>query len=251
MGEAIVMWLFLLLYLSLPLPADAESIVTRAEPSVIRMGLGFDGATVTVIGAISQETQPDGAEVVVVLTGPPHSPVLAKIGRSWGIWTASPQQRINYLPSFYAIATSSSATLEFLRHSRQPARILLQDKLSYANRQQIPEDQFSALTSLMQSKGTYSELSGAVTVVNDTLFMAQFGLPAGISPGALRVESFLVGGGKVIAADNTALVAVAAALPRRILNFLLENAALYATVLIAGTVLITWAISAVIARLSP
>lgn len=248
------MRLVLLLYLLSPLPADAGSIVTRAEPSVIRMGLGFDGATVTVIGAISQETQPDGAEgpeVVVVLTGPPHSPVLAKMERNWGIWASSPQLRINYLPSFYAIATSSSETLEFLRHSREPARIRLQDKLSYANRQQIPEDQFSALTSLMQSKGTYAELPGAVTVVNGTLFMAQFALPAGISPGALRVESFLVGGGKVIAADNTALVAVTAALPRRILNFLLENAALYATVLIAGTVLITWAISAVIARLSP
>ncbi|NSY41069.1 TIGR02186 family protein [Leisingera sp. ANG59] len=254
MDDTFTMRLILLLTLFLPAAAQAGLIVTRAEPSVIRMGLGFDGATVTVIGAVTQEVQPDSSispEIVVVLTGPPHSPVLAKMERTWGIWAASPQQRINFLPSYYAIATSRSPTLEFLRHSRLPARIRLQDKLAYANRPRISEDRISALTSLMQSKGTYAELPGAVTVLDDTLFMAQFALPAGISPGPLQVESFLISGGKVIAADNTALVAVTAALPGRILNFLLENAVLYATALIAATILITWAISAVLTRLFP
>ena len=247
------MRLVLLLYLLFSSVAQAGPIVTRAEPGVIKMGLGFDGATVTVIGAIKGDALLDGAgdpEIVIVLAGRPHSPVLVKMEPSWGIWAASPQRRINYLPSYYAVATSRRGTLEMLKKFGQSARIRLEDKLAYANRIPILDWQMAALTSVMRSNGVYAEYPGEVSVVNGTLFKAQFNLPAGIPPGAIRIESFLISGGKAVASDNTALVAIKAALPRKILNFLLEYAVLYAVVLIAGAILITWAVSAFLSRLS-
>ena len=197
----------LLLLVAPLLMAQAEPVlVPDVSARSIEIRYTFAGAQLLLFGAI---LYPGGkvpkrpADIVVVLKGPVEPIVVREKQKIAGIWMNADKNRFRSAPSYYAVA--SSRPVRELVDERTAAifELGLQDLQLSPGGGALPEKErrFEAgLLDLRKRQGLYVEQPGGVEISDGVLYRARIAIPSQVPVGTYTAETFLIDGGKVIAA---------------------------------------------------
>ena len=199
----------LILLLLLGTPAAAEQVVAGLSQTRVSITANFDGSEILVFGAVKREAPPpDGPPlgVIITVTGPPAPVNVRKKSRVFGIWVNTEAVEIDAAPRYYAIATTAPlfdilSHTEDLRH-----RISIPQGIRSVGAPPEISDaaRFSeALIRLREASGHYRVDAGDVGLTDETLFQADFDLPANLTEGNYTVRIFLTRGREVIDHQTT------------------------------------------------
>ena len=180
-----------------------ETIVAGLSASMVSITTNFIGSQIIVYGAIKRDAPapPGKLAVVVTVEGPSSSVTVRKKSRHWGIWMNTAAAAITRAPSFYAIASSApmhdamSAT-DNLRYRVTIPRAIR--SVGVASSVADAQDFIDALIRLRTGDGRYAIDEGGVSMVQQTLFRADFDLPADLVEGDYRVRMFITRDGVVV-----------------------------------------------------
>ncbi|PYF09381.1 uncharacterized protein (TIGR02186 family) [Rhodobacter viridis] len=193
----------LLLLILMTLPAQAERVVAGISADNIGITAAFDGSSVLIFGAVKRDApEPEGQlGVIVTLEGPPQKVTVRRKTREMGIWVNSDKMVISSVPSFYAVASSApldrilSPETDAKEHISVPVAVeAYAGPLGRSDGRPFAE----ALLRLRETSGAYSVSERAVTLAADTLFRADFDLPANLIEGEYTARMYLLREGKVI-----------------------------------------------------
>jgi uncharacterized protein (TIGR02186 family) len=197
--------IFLALLAPLALGQAEPRLVPDVSQSDIEIRYSFSGAELLLFGAILYPggRAPDaGADIAVVLKGPPERIVLREKQKVAGIWMNVERVRFRSAPSFYAIA--SSRPLSRLIDERTASIY----ELGLDNLQLSPGGGASAdtlrrfeqgLIDLRRRNQLYAEYPGGVEIREGVLYRARISIPARVPVGTYTAETFLIRDGRVIA----------------------------------------------------
>jgi len=240
----------LLLLLALALPARAEeSVVAGLSASSIGITASFNGSQVLIYGAVKRDApEPVGAlGIIVTLEGPAQAVTIRRKSRAFGIWVNTAKVEVAAAPSYYAVASSG------------PLADILSPDVDVSQRISIPlamrafagpievDDArpfTEALLRIREAEGVYELDEGAVTVVDNTLFRADFSLPANLIEGDYKARIFLMREGKVVDTAQSPIRVRRVGLERWLYMLSRQYAALYGVMSLALAVFAGWAAAA-------
>ncbi len=198
----------------LALLAAAPFLMAQAKPVLVpdisarRVDIRytFTGAQLLLFGAIvypGGRPPSETADIAVVLRGPVEPILLREKQKIAGIWMNADSNRFRSAPSYYAVA--SSRPISDLVDERTAAIY----ELGLNNLQLSPgggalpekERRFEAgLLDLRRRQGLYSENPRGVEITDRVLYRATITIPSQVPVGTYTAETFLIDGGKVLAA---------------------------------------------------
>jgi uncharacterized protein (TIGR02186 family) len=225
-----------LILLAAAMPAallDAgEQVVAGLSQNRIGITANFDGSEIIVYGAVRREEPAPGGplDVIVTVEGPSVPVTVRRKSRELGIWINTESARISRAPSFYAIATTRPLAevlteTENLRH-----RITIPLAIRSVGVASAVTDapSFSeALIRIRRDNGAYQMDQGAVTLLEDTLFRADFVLPANLTEGMFRVRIFLLRDGVVLDLNESIIEVHKAGIERWLHNLAHQRPLIY------------------------
>ena len=189
---------FSLLLALLAAPALAqEKVVAGLSQNRISITAQFNGSQILIYGAVKRNApEPGGAplKIIVTLEGPSLPVTVRRKVKTGGIWINRDKVEVDSAPTYYAVSTSApigtiithtedlrrSITIpNAIRSVGAPATVL--DSAAFSE----------ALIRLRTHEGLYRMSEGAVDIVEDTLFRANFDLPANLVEGNYRVRIML------------------------------------------------------------
>lgn len=237
------------LLLLFALPARAESVVAGLGNDTIGITASFNGSQVLIYGAVRRDApEPPGPMgIIVTLQGPSTPVTIRRKSRELGIWVNTAKVKVAAAPSFYAIATTA------------PLNDILDPDVDLSHRISIPlavrafagplevDDTrpfTEALLRIRAEEGTFSLDTGAVTLVDNTLFRADFNLPANLIEGDYRARIFLMREGKVVDSAQAPIRVRRIGLERWLYTLSREQSALYGAMSLALAVFAGWAAAA-------
>ncbi|OCX64669.1 hypothetical protein BFP70_11705 [Thioclava sp. SK-1] len=193
----------LILLFAFALPAHAEQVVAGLSKESIGITASFDGSEILIYGAVKRyEPEPEGRlDVIVTLQGPSSPVIVRRKSRELGVWVNTDAIEIPSAPSYYAVATTgprqdilASEVDAIYRIMIPSAMRSFSDAIERANASPFAE----ALQRIRINEGFYRLKEGDVTLIEDTLFRADFQLPANLIEGDYLVRIFLLRQERVI-----------------------------------------------------
>jgi uncharacterized protein (TIGR02186 family) len=196
---------FLALLAPLMLGQAEPRLVPDVSQRDIEIRYSFAGAELLLFGAIlypGGRAPDEGADIAVVVKGPPERIVLREKQKVAGIWMNVETVRLRSAPSFYAVA--SSRPLSRLVDERTAAIY----ELGLDNLQLSPGGGASAdtlrrfeqgLIDLRRRNQLYAEYPAGVAISEGVLYRARITIPARVPVGTYTAETFLIRDGRVIA----------------------------------------------------
>lgn len=183
--------LILLLVMASPALAEREALVDLAE-DFVPVAQDFDGARVTVFGALQQPR----SDIVAVFEGPKARSLVRPKVRQLGIWINGQPQELDNVISFYAVLTS--------RPLAQIGKDSLWAQLGVGiDRLDLPGQAGEGVRQDRIAKGLYTEQEGVITIRDSKLFRADIQLPPNVPVGLYTARIFEIQKGKVIASRIT------------------------------------------------
>lgn len=240
-----------LLALAFASPAGAEeTIVAGLSQNLVSITTDFTGSQILVYGAVKRNApEPENAplDVIVTVEGPSRSVTVRKKSREWGIWMNTAAATITRAPTFYAIASSApmeeaiSAT-ENLRYQVTIPRAIR--AVGVASAVADAPDFLNALIRLRNVEGRYNIDEAKVNMVEQTLFRADFDLPADLAEGNYRVRMFITRRGSVVDQHEETIFVAKAGLERWINALAKDQPLIYGLLALALAVAAGWGASA-------
>jgi len=198
------------------LAALAPLLLAQAQPVLVpdvsqkkvEIIYSFTGAELLLFGAIlypGGKTPNKPADIAVVLKGPFQPITIREKQKVAGIWVNAQSARFRSAPTFYAVA--SSRPLEKLIDERTASIF----ELGLGNLQLSPASgdtpaeqlRFEAgLIDLRKRAGLYAESPNSVKITDEVLYRARLAIPARVPVGNYTAETYLIQGGRVIAAAS-------------------------------------------------
>jgi uncharacterized protein (TIGR02186 family) len=230
-------------------PAAAEQVVADISQNRIAITANFDGSEILVFGAVRREAPPPGGplDVVIAVEGPPAPVTVRRKARRFGIWVNAESVEIDHAPSYYAVASTGplAAVLsetEDLRHRISIPRAIRAVGVAH----QAPDAPAftEALIRLRRAAGAYETQPGAVELAADTLFRADFVLPANLTEGLFRVRIFLLRDGRVADAAEIAIDVQKEGLERMLHRMAFEQPLAYGLLSLVIAAVAGWGASA-------
>lgn len=234
------------------LPARAaEEVVAGLSQNSISITAQFTGSDILIYGAVKRETPiPEGAplNVIVTLQGPSAPVTVRRKSRVGGIWVNTDKVEVDLAPSYYAVATTAplDRILSRTEDLRRRISVPLAIRSVGAPAQILDAPAFTeALIRLRSREGLYGVGEGTVDVVEQTLFRADFGLPANLTEGDYRVR-ILILRDRVVIDEQTEVIRVSkVGLERWLFATSREQPALYGLLALAIASFAGWAAAAV------
>jgi uncharacterized protein (TIGR02186 family) len=226
--------------------ARAQPLVADLSRHLIAITAAFDGTEVLLFGTVER-----GADVVVVVRGPPETAVVRRKSRTLGIWLNTESARFVDVPSFYAVA-ASAAVDDLL-----PAAVRARHRIGVANlvlepSEALPAAEVAAFRDgLVRNKrriGLYPREPAPVRFVSGGLFRTTIAFPANVRPGRYVVEVFDVRDGAIAAAQQSALIITKVGVEARLSDFARREAALYGLGAIVFAVVAGWVAATALRR---
>ncbi len=239
-----------LLWLALALPAAAaETIVSGLSQAQVAIRADFSGEEILVYGAVRREAPPpEGPLDVIVTVAAPQTPVtVRRKERRFGIWINTRSVRVDAAPGYYAVAATRPVAdilsqTEDLRHRITVPRAI---RALGATGEAADAPRFvEALIRLRTAEGRYSTSGEAVSLAEETLFRADFALPANLTEGDYRVRMFLLREGRVIDARERMIAVKKEGLERWIFDLSREAPLAYGILALVMAVVAGWGASA-------
>lgn len=187
-----------------PPPEAPEQVVAGMSSDAVSITTSFDGSEILLYGAVKRQTPiPTSSllQVIATVEGPSRSVTIRKKERRLGIWVNAESVVVGAAPSFYAVATT--APLRLILNPEEDARFRISIPTAmraFARPVDVenPVEFTEAMIDMRIKEGSYRLDDGAVTLVDDTLFRADFRLPANLVEGTYKTRIFLVREGRVI-----------------------------------------------------
>lgn len=233
------------------LPARAEEIVAGLSRDSIGITASFDGSEILIYGAVKRNAPIPGEgelHVIVTLEGPSEAVTIRRKSREMGIWVNTDSLTVGAAPSYYAIASSGPMhlILDPVEDVQQRISIPLAVRAFAGPVQMSDVRPFTqALLRIRADEGLYKEDQGAVRIVDDTLFRADFDLPANLIEGDYKTRIFLVRDSHIIDRYQSAIYVRRVGLERWLYVLAQDYAPLYALLSLALAVFAGWAAAAV------
>jgi|GEM_PF-51253 len=187
-----------------PPPESPEQVVMGLSSDAVAITANFTGSEILLYGAVRRETpMPSDSQldVIATLEGPSRSVTIRRKERRFGIWVNTDSVFVASAPSFYAVDTTGK--LDRILSPEQDAshRISIPTAMrAFAKPLDVenPVDFTEALIEMRIAEGVYRLDEGAVGLVDNTLFRADFRLPANLVEGSYKARIFLLREGRVI-----------------------------------------------------
>jgi uncharacterized protein (TIGR02186 family) len=232
-----------------PRSAAAETVVAGLSQDRIEITANFEGSDIIIYGAVKrQEAMPEGAlDVIVTVEGPTEPELVRRKERRFGLWVNVDEVMIDGAPSFYAIATSGGfadtiSDTEDLRHTISIPRAIR----SVGAPSTVEDSQTftEALIRIRTERGLYSLNERSVRLSEQTLFRADFDLPANLIEGNYKTRIFLLRDRRVVDLYEKTIFVRKVGLERWLYNLSRQQPATYGVMAIALAALAGWAASA-------
>lgn len=245
-------WLAALAILALTPAAAAaatEGVVATLSANQVQITATFSGSEIYVAGAVTREAPAPAdsrLDVIITVTGPSQRVTVRRKERIFGIWANRDAVEIDRAPSFYAVASTRplkealSAT-DDLRH-----RIGLQHAVQVvgeARKGVDPADFGEAVIRIRENTGIYYHSEEPVNLVADTLFTANFALPANLVEGDYAARVFLIRDRNVIDTFETSIEVRKVGLERWVFNLSRNQPFIYGVLSIALALFAGWGAS--------
>ncbi|MDB5722166.1 MAG: hypothetical protein JWP15_2784 [Alphaproteobacteria bacterium] len=238
----------------LSLGASMPVLVPDVSQSRIDIRYSFTGAELLLFGAIlfpGGEAPKDGADIAVVVKGPPQPLVVREKQKVAGIWMNVESARFRSTPSFYAVA--SSRPLSQLVDERTAAiyELGLQNLQLSPGAGSAPEVQRRferGLIDLMERRQLYFENPRGVEISEGVLYRAHVEIPARVPVGNYTAETFLIRDGRVLAVATRDIRVEKLGFERFIARAAERWSFTYGLVAVAVSLLLGWAGSALFRR---
>ncbi|MBZ4022569.1 hypothetical protein CKO11_08880 [Rhodobacter sp. TJ_12] len=239
----------MLIWLMLALPAQAEKVVAGLSEEDIGITASFDGSTVLLYGAVKRDApEPPGRlGVIVTLEGPMQRVTVRRKSREFGIWVNTGKVVVPEAPSYYAVASSAPLerilppALDALENISLPlAMRAFAGPLGESDTRPYAE----ALMRIREKAGVYQLTRNPVKLVQDTLFRADFELPANLIEGDYTARIFLLRDGNLIDRAERPIRVRRVGLERFTYMMSQDRPALYGLMSLALAVFAGWAASA-------
>lgn len=236
-------------------PARAESIVAGLSQAEIAITADFAGEEILVFGAIRREAPlPEGgaAQIIVTVEGPPAQVTVRRKSRNFGIWVNNEAVVIDRAPSFYAVAATSPlaeilSETDDLRHQITIPRAIR--AVGITSEASDAPAFLDAMIRIRVADGDYARDEAGVDFAQQTLFRADFILPANLIEGEYRVRLFLTRDGRVVDALEEVIEVQKAGLERWIFNLSRQQPLVYGLLSLVLAALAGWGASEVFRRL--
>jgi uncharacterized protein (TIGR02186 family) len=242
-----------MLLLPLCLGAAKARLVPDVSQREIEIRYSFTGAELLLFGAIVYPggRTPEGADIAVVVKGPPEPLVVREKQKVAGIWMNVESARFRSAPSFYAVA--SSRPLGELVDDRAAAIY----ELGLRNLQLSPGTGLSSdvqkrfvegLVDLNQRRQLYLEDPHGVSISDGVLYRARLSIPARVPVGNYTAETFLIQNKRVVAVAVRTIRIEKLGFERFIAMAAGRWSLVYGIAAVAVSLLLGWAGSAVFRR---
>ena len=173
--------------------AVSNKLSAEVSTDLVQINTGFDGMDLLLFG-----TTNGANDVIIVIKGPLETNIIRKKTRVAGIWVNTEKVVMEYVPTFYAIASTRPlnkiTTHNILKKyeigaNNLPTNIL---KKTNAKTMDITDDYKNALVRLKNGLGLYIDHPIKIKLIENQLFKANIKFPANVSTGkyTARIYSF-------------------------------------------------------------
>ncbi len=225
--------------------AIAQALVADLSQHLVAINASFDGTEVLLFGTVEP-----GDEVVVLVHGPPETIVVRKKQRTLGVWLNMQSASFAAVPSYYAVAASVPVA-ELIDGTVRARHGIGIDQLTLVPVDVEPTEAAAFRAGLVRQKqgaGLYPADEGVVQFVGGGLFRTEILFPATIRPGRYRVEVFSIRHGRVVAAQQSALIITKVGVEASLSSFARDDAGLYGLGAVAFAVAAGWLAAAAFRR---
>lgn len=241
-------------------PAAADPLVTDISDHLISVSSDFTGTELLLFGAIGETGDADRGDVIIVVRGPKQRLIVRKKKRRIGIWVNTKPVIFEDVPGFYAV--SASGPLEKIA----PKTLLARHQIGLDYLQFTPgpgsratvlkdpqriSDYRDAVIRNMKREGLFTEETGSIRFMADTLFRTRIAFPANVPVGNYRAEVYLIRDGKVVpgGAQSSPIFVDKVGLGRAIFNFAHQQPLVYGAVAVLLALLAGWFAAVVFRKL--
>jgi len=229
----------------------SEKIVTGLSQRNVSITATFDGTGILVYGAVKREAPAPSnvpLDVVIEVSGPPHTVTVRRKARRMGIWINTDKVEVSSAPSYYAVASTGPlreilSETEDVRHKIRVDRLIR--NVGTADKVDDPREFSEAIVRIRQNNGLYRPSAGSVELTDETLFRADFDLPANLTEGDFRARIFLVRNKAVVDKQETYIKVRKVGLERWIYNLAHQKPLIYGLLSLTIAIIAGWGASAI------
>lgn len=225
--------LLLALALSIGPVMAEESLVTGLSRDDVQITADFTGSDILVYGAVRRDSpapQSPPMDVIVTLEGPSSPATVRRKERIFGIWVNRASVDLGEVPSYFAIASSGALDQILSPDDDLKYQISLARRLTVTKITADSMDFWEFLQAAQRigiAKGNYVTQKSGVKLAEDTLFRADFALPANLTEGDFTVRMFLLRGGQVIDTKEQSIEVRKTGIERQLTNMAHRQPLLY------------------------
>ena len=226
--------------LALPVAA-AENLVSGLSQDTIEIRSNYNGAEITVFGAVERPVADTTPDIIVVVRGPDTDIRVRRKDRVAGIWINRNRVVLRGMPSYYFTASNrplpkiaDDATL------RQYGLGLSALAPRATQGRHDPEPFRQALIRHQEKAGLYAQREGAIQFLSGTLFRVHVPLPASAPRGKYVATVYLLRAGQMIDVRSSNLSIDQTGLERRVFDFSQADPLAYGLSTVLMAVLMGW-----------
>ncbi len=188
--------------------AQSEAVVLDTSTREIFIEPDFDGAEITVFGAVDnsrQATKTAGYyDIIIVVRGPAETIVTRRKEPVFGIWVNSGSREFDRVPSFYGILSNRPITE--IADNETLNRFDIEFDSTPLEATRLPPDMYeTALLRLKARQGMYVKDPHSVVFLSQSLFRATLHFPAQVLEGTYTAQIYLFHAGKLLSWDTSLL----------------------------------------------
>ncbi len=231
-------------------PALAEeSLVTGLSRDDVQITADFTGSDILVYGAVRRDSpapKDTSLDVIITLEGPSSAITVRRKERVFGIWVNTTSVDLSDVPSYFAIASSGAldqvlSETDDLKHQISLGRRVSVTKVT-AETMDFSE-YLAATQRIGAEKGVYVSRANGVKLAEDTLFRADFALPASLTEGDFKVRMFLLRNGQVIDSKEQIIDVRKTGIERQLTNMAHSQPLLYGILSLLMAAIAGWGAS--------
>jgi len=231
-----------------------EPLLSNILNENINITASFDGAKIIVYGAIDPKLY-NNSVVIITILGPPSKLKVSKKKKYFGVWLVSANNtKLLNAPGYYAMATNNAdfkftdnALLKQNQIGWENIKIIMEDEIGL---EKDTEDYKNILKLFYKKRNLLVIEKSGISVLEDTLFRADFELP-GITPiGEYKINTFLVDkGGVLLSSWQNSVKVTKGGIGAYLYDYSKEHSFLYGLFAALGAILLGFTASEIFRRI--
>ncbi|HEX2580726.1 MAG TPA: TIGR02186 family protein [Dongiaceae bacterium] len=212
--------------------ASAQPVTVDLGQHLIAVTTRFSGANILLFGAYQSP-----ADVIAVISGPRTDAIVRQKERILGVWVTAGENRIDNLPAYYTVATSTSPLSVLLPEDVLTRYHLGIDRLVG----DIPASPYlDGFVHLKKISQLYSEQERAIRLTGNHLFRFDIALPTNVPTGVYTVDVYAVVNRRIVSHQSSPLLVNREGFDAALFDFAQRRSAMYGALSIAGALLGGW-----------